>query len=103
MTADVAAFAAACAAGTLSDADADRWMLQVTGGSVDVLGAQLHEGSVVVDVAGCGHRIDHFRDYPGAFKGDHARRAYEHADEHGWCATVCDHEPFHVQPEGEQP
>jgi hypothetical protein len=67
---------------------------------VDVLGEQLHVGSVVVDRDAVGHRIDHFKPYPGRFDGDQARRAYEHEDEHGWCATVCDHEKFHVEEAG---
>lgn len=114
MTTDVAAFAAAAAAGTLTDRDADRWLLHVTAPktstvpgcphtppcpAADVLGADLHPGSVVVDLAGEGHRIDHLKPYPGAFLGDHARRAYEHADEHGWQATVGDHEHFYVREE----
>lgn len=65
----------------------------------DVLGEQLHVGSVVVTPDAVGHRIDHFKPYPGPVVGDHARRAYEHPDEHGWCATVGDHELFHVEEE----
>lgn len=59
----------------------------------DVLGADLHPGSVVVDVKGGEHRIDHFRDYPGDYKGDTARRAYDAGET--WRATVGDHEHFH--------
>lgn len=63
----------------------------------DVLGEELHVGSVVVDAAGGEHEIDHFRPYPGRFAGDRARRAYENRDETGWCATVADHEHFHIR------
>jgi hypothetical protein len=61
----------------------------------DVLGADLHEGSVVVDVKGAQHRIDGFKPYPGRFVGDGARVAY---GEH-WERTVADHEPFHCLPD----
>lgn len=99
MTADLAAFAAAAAAGTLTDEQADRWLLHVTAPTTSTVpGADLHPGSVVIDIAGDAHRIDHLTEYPGrAFLGDHARRAYEQADEQGWCCTVCDREPFHVK------
>lgn len=98
MTADLAGYAAAAAKGDLTDAQADEWLLQVTSQRT-VPGAALHPGSVVVDATGDPHRIDHLTEYPARFVGDHARRAYEHADEHGWCCTVCDREPFHVQRE----
>lgn len=72
---------------------------------VDATGADLHPGSVVVQALPDGtvetHTIHHLREYPGPFKGDNARRAYEHDDEHGWCRTVADHELFHIAAEGE--
>lgn len=64
-----------------------------------VEGAQLHEGSVIVDLAGDEHTIHHFKEYPARFVGDHARRAYENEAETGWCCTVRDHEPFHCREE----
>lgn len=63
--------------------------------TLNVPGAALRIADVVVDTAGC-HRIDHFAPYPGLFVGDGARRAY---DANGWCCTVGDHEPFHIQNE----
>jgi hypothetical protein len=59
----------------------------------DVHGAELHEGSVVVDVKGAPHVIHHFAEYPGRFIGDHARVAY-YTD--GSEATVADHQRYHV-------
>lgn len=60
-----------------------------------VLGADLHPGDII-DTFDGPHAIDHFREYPGVFVGDHARRAFFDPDEaHGW--TVADHERFHVQ------
>lgn len=61
------------------------------------LGEKLHVGSVVVDVKGDEHTIDHFRDYPGKFKGDTARRAYDAGET--WRVTVGDHEMFHALPD----
>jgi hypothetical protein len=63
----------------------------------DVFGADLHEGDALICADGI-HRIDHFGPYPGRWVGydedDHVRRAY---DGNGWCRTVADHEPFHIQ------
>jgi hypothetical protein len=67
--------------------------------AADVLGADLHPGSVVVDAAGHPHTIDHLREYPGDYKGDHARRAYDAGET--WRCTVGDHEHFHCVPEEE--
>ena len=61
-----------------------------------VLGVDLHAGDIILALDGP-HTIDHFREYPGRFVGDHARRAYWDADEAHGC-TVADHEKFHVQP-----
>jgi hypothetical protein len=60
----------------------------------DVQGAELHAGSVVVDLKGAPHVIHHFAEYPGRFIGDHARVAY-YTD--GGEATVADHQRYHVQ------
>lgn len=57
-----------------------------------VRGSELHEGSVLVDVKGCGHVICRLVEYPGRFVGDHARVAY-FAD--GGEATVADHLTYH--------
>lgn len=60
--------------------------------TVDTLGADLHVGSVVVDIKGAAHRIDRITEYPGRrFIGDHARVAYGD----GWEHTIADHEHFH--------
>jgi hypothetical protein len=59
-----------------------------------VLGADLHTGDVVLAIDGP-HLIDHFGPYPGQFCGDTARRAYDNTGH--WCATVADHERFHVE------
>jgi hypothetical protein len=63
------------------------------------LGADLHVGDTIEAIDGP-HRIDHFREYPGRFVGDHARRAFYDEAETCGC-TVADHEKFHIQnPEG---
>lgn len=66
--------------------------------TTSVLGLDLHEGDVIVAVDGA-HAIDHFREYPGRFVGDHARRAFFDPDERHGC-TVADHEKFHVETGG---
>lgn len=68
----------------------------------DVFGADLHEGDLLAEPMPDGttvvHRIHHFGPYPGRYVGydedDHVRRAY---DGNGWCRTVADREPFHIQ------
>lgn len=69
-------------------------MLTTSPAATDVLGAELHEGSTVVDVKGGAHLVDHFAEYPGRFIGDHARVAY-YTD--GGEATVADHQHYHVR------
>lgn len=68
--------------------------------TLDVFGADLRVGQVLVvrmpDGTEDPHTIDHFREYPGRFVGDHARRAYYDEAETCGC-TVADHEKFHVQ------
>lgn len=59
---------------------------------IDVPGADLHAGDVVVDTAGA-HLIDHLSEYPGRWCGGHARVAY--GDQ--WQCTCPDGLVFHVQ------
>ncbi len=59
----------------------------------DIFGADLHPGDTI-DTATGPHRIDRLAEYPARFVGDHARRAF--GDEGHWCATVADHEKFHL-------
>lgn len=58
----------------------------------DALGAEVHVGTVLLDVAGCPHTVDRLDPYPGRFVGDHARVA--HGD--GWERTICDHQHYRV-------
>lgn len=114
MTADLAGFAAACTAKTLTDGQADEWLLQVTAPKTDdVLGVQLHEGHVVVQALPDGtverHTVDHFTEYPqlrtrdgrlvDGYHDGHARIVY---GTDGWRHSCADTETFHVQHEGEQ-
>jgi hypothetical protein len=61
-------------------------------------GDELHANSIVLDIAGVPHHIDHLREYPGVFVGGHARIAYECAEEANatWRCTIADNEVFHV-------
>lgn len=115
MTADLAAFAAAARSQALAvyaviaQIRAERTAAELD----DVVGADLHEGHIVVQALPDGtverHTVDHFQEYPqmrtrdgrlvDGYHDGHARIVY---GTDGWRHSCADTEPFHVQHEGEQ-